>query len=206
MSSTSSSSSGGWKRIPVTWLGAISGVRDDVEIVIPSDMVPSARIRGRIADAAGNPLKGSVQVHVDGGSRRERLDKQGEFDIGPMIPGDYEFQVVSSDQAFPSFYLDVHALAPHQELDVGTILPPLGGSLHVSVLDGRAETGPVSGRVLDNMGRQLATLRTLGALGHTVPLSPGDYTVEVLQGETVIGTGSTRVRAGETTQLTVELR
>ena len=56
------------------------------------------------------------------------------------------------------------------------------------------------------MGRQLATLRTLGARGHIVPLAPGDYTVEVFAGDSVVGTGSARVRAGETTQLSVELR
>ena len=196
----------GWKRIPVTWLGAISGVRDDVEIVIPSHLVPSARLRGRIADAAGNPLSGSVRVHTDGGSRRVRLDGQGAFDIGPLIPGDYEFQVVSTGQEFPSFYLDVHALAPNQELDVGTILPPLGGSLYVSVMDGRAKPGRISGRILDSRGRELATLRTLGPLGHTVPLAPGVYTVEVLEGDTVVGKRSARVRARETAQLSIELK
>ena len=139
-------------------------------------------------------------------SAPEAASVAGEFDIGPMIPGDYEFQVVSSDQAFPSFYLDVHALAPNQELDVGTILPPLGGSLYVSVLDGRPEPGRISGRILDSQGRELATLRTLGPLGHTVPLAPGEYTIEVLEGDTVVGTRSARVRARETTQLSIELQ
>ena len=70
-------------------------------------------LRGRIADAAGTPLGGSIRVHADGASRRVRLDGQGAFDIGLLIPGDYGFQVVSKDQGFPSFW-DLHALAPHQ--------------------------------------------------------------------------------------------
>ena len=66
-----------------------SGLR----IVVPPAKIPSARLRGRAVDASGGAIVGHLAVRC-GDRRTGRSLRDGVFDTGMLMPGEYEFRIV----------------------------------------------------------------------------------------------------------------
>jgi hypothetical protein len=65
-------------------------------------LVPTGAIRGRVLDAAGEPMQG-VRVTAEGGNNAESAptDDQGQFRIGGLHPGKYRVKAAPQTMAFP---------------------------------------------------------------------------------------------------------
>ncbi|MFO1054904.1 MAG: sigma-70 family RNA polymerase sigma factor [Planctomycetota bacterium] len=111
----------GLRRIPCTWLGEIGADYDGLAIQLPLDLVPSARIKGRALNPDATPLPGSLRIHIDGGSRDVGLDDNGAFDVGPLVPGTFRFEIVPTGEEFAPFDLPITHLAPKQNVDLGAV-------------------------------------------------------------------------------------
>ncbi len=196
----------GRRVIDCDWLGEISGNRSDLVIRIPDAMLPSAKLKGRVMSAQGQALTGSLQVYVDGQKRSMKIDEQGRFEIGPVIPGDYSFQIVCKDKSYPPFYLDLAHLSANEELDLGILNPPQGSKVQIQVMDNRAAAGSkLRAHISDSQGRLVRTVGLNGqGLGST-NLAPGDYRVELKQGKQVLMERKLRVSAGAAGRLNFEV-
>ncbi|MHC5063632.1 MAG: sigma-70 family RNA polymerase sigma factor [Planctomycetota bacterium] len=196
----------GRRVIECDWLGEISGNRQDLVIQIPDEMLPSAQLQGRVMSAQGEPLPGNLHVWVDGKKRSVKVDKDGSFDTGLMIPGDYAFQLAPKDRNYPPFYLDVAHLSANEKLDLGSITPPQASRVQIEVMDNRANRARgLKVQILDAQGRSVtSTGISFEGRGGT-SLAAGDYQVNLMQGGQVIDERSLRVSAGSPARLRFEL-
>ncbi len=115
----------GKRSIPGSALGidAVPGVVDKLDVLVPSHMLPNARLRGVLVDADGKPLRGTLRILLDEEhGRNVNLKEDGSFDTGQMLPGAYTFRL--TPRGGQPFDLAVTALEPHQDLDVGTVSAP----------------------------------------------------------------------------------
>jgi len=90
---------------------------------VPFHLLPNARLRGRLVDAAGEPVPGWVSVDGDGFSGwLVPVDPNGRFSVEPLLPGAYRFAAMP--RGGQRFALDVDELAPGQDLDLGDVATP----------------------------------------------------------------------------------
>ncbi|MCC6785480.1 MAG: sigma-70 family RNA polymerase sigma factor [Planctomycetes bacterium] len=111
----------GRRRVRCDWLGELPADRENLELRLPFDCVPSAHLSARLLDPEAKVLAASVVIHVDGGSRSVRPDEDGRLAIGPLVPGEYRFEVRPDDAAFAPFDLPVTALAAGQQAALGDV-------------------------------------------------------------------------------------
>ncbi|MGE0142812.1 MAG: sigma-70 family RNA polymerase sigma factor [Planctomycetota bacterium] len=114
----------GHRVIEIDWLGVLRGDRRELEIALPMHCVPSAHLRGRVLTADSHPLGGSLVIEVDGTERRVRLQEDGGFAIGPVVPGDYRFRIDPKDDGIATFDLPVTSLQAGQSIDLGSVFVP----------------------------------------------------------------------------------
>jgi len=60
-------------------------------------------------------------VHVDGGSRSVRPGEDGRVELGPLVPGEYRFEVRPDDEALEPFDLTLRALGVNERVDLGDV-------------------------------------------------------------------------------------
>jgi RNA polymerase sigma-70 factor (ECF subfamily) len=114
----------GHQVIEIDWLGVLRGDRLDLAIALPMHCVPSAHLRGRVLTEDSRPLQGSLIIAVGDSERRIRLDKDGAFRLGPIVPGDYRFRIDPKDDAIATFDLPVTSLQAGQSIDLGSVFAP----------------------------------------------------------------------------------
>jgi hypothetical protein len=111
----------GRRRVRCDWLGELPADRENLELRLPFDCVPTAHLSARLLDPEAKVLAASVVIHVDGGTRSVRAGEDGTLAIGPLVPGEYRFEVRPDDAAFAAFDLPVTALAAGQRAALGDV-------------------------------------------------------------------------------------
>jgi hypothetical protein len=64
-------------------------------------------------------LSGVVVVRVGEGHRTVRLDQDGRFAVGPLVPGGVQLEVRPDDAALAPFDLPITSVSAGQTVDVG---------------------------------------------------------------------------------------
>ncbi|MBI5853322.1 MAG: carboxypeptidase regulatory-like domain-containing protein [Planctomycetes bacterium] len=111
----------GHRRVRCDWLGDLAADRADVEVRLPVNCVPSARLVMRLLDPDARPLAAALVVHVDGATRSVRPGEDGRIELGPLVPGEYRFEVRPDDDALAPFDLTVRALGVNERVDLGDV-------------------------------------------------------------------------------------
>src|SRR5690606_25613333 len=116
---------GGQRIIDCAWLGALPGRTTGLDVRIPSERLPTARVQGKLVAPDGSPLGGLIRVHVDDRHKDVRVDADdGSFALGPFVPGSYRFEVQVDDGRYLPFDLPVTELAPQSTVELGELTPP----------------------------------------------------------------------------------
>lgn len=115
---------------PPADLARADGVRpgcDPLELVVPEDAWPSAYLSGRFLRPAGYEDE-PVRVQLADESARWGTvfgaAPDGSFRVGPLAPGSYRGVLIGFRSKLSDFEIGPFRLAPHQELDVGSVAIP----------------------------------------------------------------------------------
>lgn len=164
----------------------------------------TARIVGRIVDSDGiavpNARVFGFRAEGGAGSRPARTGPDGEFELGPLVPG--TFRVSVRIAGLPRYVGAPNELGPDGRADLGTIVLPAGGRARLFV-NGDAEGARF--RVLDDSSAVRARFEQAGEGLLSDPLVPGTYTLIASGPKIAAQSVDFVVRANETTSLRLDL-
>ena len=165
----------------------------------------SVTITGTVLGPDGKPcLDAMVHTLSRPGPRVgfEPCDKDtGRFKIGPVRPGEHQLCVWS--QNYPKFASELKRLAAHETWDVGVIRLVEGGRVRVEPTGKRS--GWIDMLVWDATWGFVCRIPNGEGAKVSEPLVPGRYRLVVTDADAAAQIVPFEVRAGETTQLDVEL-
>ncbi len=183
----------------------------DLRIHLEARDLPSTRLRGRIVNANGAPLEGTVSLLRDRvlGSTQVQIDPTtGAFAFGPMSAGRY--RVLAWTKVTGQLALGAVDLQPEEVRVLADFVVQPGGDLVLTVTD-------VDGKPVDSTHVMLRS-ESSGVFGGGVVergqgkisgLQPGRYLVEVLLARATtrqVLRGSVEVQSGKTTPMTIQGR
>jgi len=186
---------------------------EEYRLVVGSDMLPTARIRGVVLDPDGKGIFATLTPWLQGENRASVYegDKDtGAFETELLVPGRYTITLSPLD--YPDYAYGEVVLAPNQELDIGTIRLETPGSARIDV-SGEQEEGEhnflqfnisradVAGIPL---GKGIAFLDEED-LADSTALLPGDYALLIYGNNVAQDIVPFRVNAGDETVVSVEL-
>jgi RNA polymerase sigma-70 factor (ECF subfamily) len=125
-------------------IGALATVRGlapdggEVEIRIPSDALPSARLEGNAADSTGRPLaKAKVWIATATADSRLRIEVEdsGRFRSSLLPPGEYRIQLAAAGDRRRAAWSQRIRLSASELRDVGRLVMPETGSIELMVAD-----------------------------------------------------------------------
>ena len=185
---------------------AVPPGQDEVTIRLVEDDLPTASLRLRLVDAAGNPFAGTVMCHHLGDPRSSGMpqDKDtGVFRERAVRPGDYELVVATAEMTLP---LPPVTLGAHEAKDLGDIVVPAPAKLllHVQTAAG-APAGSGRIAIVTATGQSCVISPPQLRRGELeVAVAPGTFCLIVNTDDATAATAVT-LRSGTTTECRVTL-
>ncbi|MFO1076202.1 MAG: sigma-70 family RNA polymerase sigma factor [Planctomycetota bacterium] len=185
---------------------AVPPGQDEVVVRLTAEDLPTASLRLRPVDAAGNACPGEVMLQRLGENfslGMQRDPATGVVSAGAMRPGSYELYVVTDQMVLP---LPPQRLHEHEAKDLGDVVVPTPTRLHLFVrtaADAPARSGWIS---LVDAGGQSCVINPPelrdGELEVTAP--PGTWTLIVNGAAATVATAVV-LRPGSTTECRVTM-
>ncbi|MFO1053469.1 MAG: carboxypeptidase-like regulatory domain-containing protein [Planctomycetota bacterium] len=178
-----------------------------VQIVVPDETLSTAKVLGRVLTPEGANLPGAlVQLSATGGGAiRLTSGDDGRFEASEVTPGEYHVQIKHADHA--PLFIGMRTIHVAETVDFGELRMPPSGHLRVRVTstDGVSTSG-VQMIVLDNVGRQVDTLRPDGEEFRSGPLPVGPMTLGISGDAIARTTVDVTIQVGAEARLEVQVR
>jgi hypothetical protein len=195
------------------WLGEVAVKGDELEIRVPSELLPSARVRGSLLQRDGQPApRATVVLECDATPVQTlRVDiTDGGFRLGPVTPGEYELRWSAESASGPTFGrrgLRLNA----GELELGVLRIDGDDAIRAGWVDvqlQRSDGGRIespSAYLYDHQGRGLGSIPLDGKAHGRQALPPGAYELSVLSDNSQWIRKRFSIEAGADAQLRLSL-
>jgi RNA polymerase sigma-70 factor (ECF subfamily) len=179
------------------------------ELVVRLPKEAWIHIQGKVVDPDDAPLANvKVLPSMKGGDSSPAETTEagtGAFKLGPYPPGEYTMRLQAD--GFAPIRLPPRAVGPDEVWDLGTVKFQRGGSLAVVLISPGATPLPkMSLSIYDTTGAYVDRVEVDGGNGHSGPLAPGSYEMQVLTRTYACVQHPFDVREGIETRLDVPLR
>lgn len=203
---------------PTQWSANPCMVQDDVlpdgverSITIQDSVRPSAFLKGKFTYREGRPISNALlYLSVVGNQRyagRHSMNEKGEFEVGPLSPGNYELTL--RPKVLGQIVLNPISVGPGEKKDLGAIDLGLYGSFSAKVrMENDAAFERPSLRLLDETHRLHLSCTLNGNTATRNFLWPGKYRFCLTgYGQTIVGSQAVSVEivGGEETTVSATL-
>ncbi|MFY9343059.1 MAG: sigma-70 family RNA polymerase sigma factor, partial [Planctomycetota bacterium] len=149
----------------------------EIELRVVAEEVPTARLRGRVLHTDGRPATDCLVMvsPVDGtpGSQHD-IGDDGRFEMGPWSPRSVRLSVQRPGNRIAIGDFGLHPMRAGVTTDVGDLVLPATGAVHVRISGGEAEQGVAA---LFRDGQHVADLRITREPIEWKDLPPGKHAV-----------------------------
>ena len=198
-------------RLRKSWYTSLHKVGVDpktghIELRLPYEGEPNAKIRGRVLDPDGKPVVNaqiSPYRQGDGNSRVYSTDAEGWIKIDKLRPGTYTLWVRSGSYPAHRTKFVLTSGATH---DVGTVRLIHGGRVLVKVAEGTDSKEPFYLALRDARdNRMVISINQRQTPRRSESVAPGDYLLSVTGPKVIPTSFPCVVRAGEETEIEIRV-